>query len=252
MEKLTIEATVRENNLSSKRLRKDGKVPAILYGKETKSQPIEIKIKDIQKTVKKVNEGSLLITLKLIDNNKSEEKIVVIREVQRDPVTDEIIHADFNQISEKEKSLFKIPLSFTGTSQGVKDGGVMEFIHRKISVRCLPADLPEAITIDTTPYKIGQDFSIKDLVLGAKVEIMQAPKTVIFTVLAPQKHETEVVAAVPEAAAQQPDVIKKERAEGEEGAEAAPAAGAKGAPAAAGAKGAPAAAKPEAKKDAKK
>ena len=125
MKKVELEATVREGRITAKKLRKDGKVPAVVYGKETKSMPIEIKVKDIEKTVKTLSEGTLLITLKLKDKGKEEEKTVVIREVQRDPKTEEIIHTDFHQISETEKSMFKLPIFTTGLAEGVKIGGVL-------------------------------------------------------------------------------------------------------------------------------
>ena len=104
MKRVEMDAVVRDGKVTAKMLRKDGKVPAVVYGKETKTMPIEIKVKDIEKTVKTLSEGTLLITLKLRDKDKQEEKIVVIQEVQRDPKTEAITHADFHQISENEKS----------------------------------------------------------------------------------------------------------------------------------------------------
>ncbi|MGD0566666.1 MAG: 50S ribosomal protein L25 [Candidatus Goldiibacteriota bacterium] len=232
MEKVVLDAASREGKAEGRKMKKDGKIPAVVYGKETKSMPIEIKIRDIEKTVKHLSEGTLLITLKLTGKGMNEEKIVVIQEVQRDPKTDEIIHADFKQISEKEKSIFKVPVFSTGLSEGVKIGGVLEFITREIQVRCLPKDLPQKFEMDVTSLMIGNDFTVEDIKVPEGVEIMTGKDKVVFTVVShkieeePKPGEAGAVEATAETA--QPELIKKERAteEGAEGEAAAPAKGA--------------------------
>jgi large subunit ribosomal protein L25 len=216
MEKVTIEAKVRQENESVKKIRKEGKIPAIVYGKETKTVPIEIKIKDIEKTVKSLKEGLLLITLKLIDN--AEEKTVVIQEIQRDPVSDNIIHADFRQISLKEKSVFKVPVVTVGIPEGVKVGGVLEHILREIPVKCLPDNLPSKIELDVSNLKIGQDIKVRDIKLQEGIEIIEDKDRVVLTVIAPHKEEAAKPEAALAAAPTEPELIRKERAveEGED------------------------------------
>ena len=225
MEKLTIEANAREPQSVAKKLRKEGKIPGVVYGKETKSMPIEIKIKDLEKTVKTLSEGSLLITLKLTDKQKSEEKIVVIREIQRDPVTDEIIHADFHAISEKEKTTFRISVRPVGIAEGVKIGGILEQKMREVTVRCLPKDMPVKFEMDVSALNIGKNLAIRDIRLPEGVEIMEDKASVILAVVAPHKEEEvkpadAAAVAVEGTEPAQPELIKKERAveEGAEGA----------------------------------
>ncbi|MCX8092962.1 MAG: 50S ribosomal protein L25 [Candidatus Goldbacteria bacterium] len=218
MNRLEIEATLREKKVAAKKLKKSGKIPAIVYGKQTKSMPIEIKIKDIEKTVKTLEEGTLLITLKLKEKDKEEEKTVVIKEVQRDPRTDEIIHADFHQISENEKSVFKVPVFAKGVAEGVKMGGILEHSLREISLRCLPKDLPPKIEVDITSLKIGHSLTIGDIQLPEGVEVMDDKNRVLFAVVTHKIEEApkpgEIAAAVtPEMA--QPELIRKERKEEE-------------------------------------
>lgn len=223
MEKVLLEATARQGKAVAKRMKKDGKVAGVVYGKESKSMPVEIKIKDLEKTVKTLSEGSLLITLKLTDKEKSEEKIVVIRELQRDPVTDEIIHADFHQISEKEKATFKVQVHTTGIPEGVKLGGILELVTREVTIRCLPKDLPPKFEMDVSALMIGKSVSLADLKMPAGVELMTDKTKTIAAVVAPHKEEEAKPAegAVPAegaegAAPAEPELIKKERAADEE------------------------------------
>lgn len=219
MNRVEIEATLREKKVAAKKLKKTGKIPAIVYGKQTKSMPIEIKIKDIEKTVKTLEEGTLLITLKLKEKDKQEEKTVVIKEVQRDPKTDEIIHADFHQISENEKAIFKVPVFAKGVAEGVKMGGILERSLRELTLRCLPKDLPSKIEVDISNLKIGYSLNIGDIQLPEGVEVMDDKNRVLFAVVT-HKIEEEVkpgeaaaAAAAPEMA--QPELIRKERKEEE-------------------------------------
>ena len=218
MEKVTIEGVTREGRAEARKMKKDGKIPAVVYGKETKSMPIEIKIKDIEKTVKTLSEGALLITLKLTD--KKQEKTVTISEVQRDPKTDEILHADFHQISEKEKATFHVPVFSTGTAEGVKMGGTLEHPLREITVKCLPKDLPPKFELDVAALNIGDDLTIADLQVPGGVEIIESTDRVLFTVAAQRKEEEPKPAE--ELAAeegQEPERIGEKKEEGEEAAE---------------------------------
>lgn len=214
MNRVEIEATLREKKVAAKKLKKLGKIPAIVYGKQTKSMPIEIKVKDITKTVKTLEEGALLITLKLKDKDNQEEKTVVIKEVQRDPITDEIIHADFHQISENEKTIFRVPVFAKGVAEGVKMGGILEHSLRELSLRCSPKELPSKIEVDISSLKIGQSLTIGDIQLAEGVEVMDDKNRVLFAVVAHKSEELKsaegsTAAATPETS--QPELIKKER-----------------------------------------
>ena len=218
MEKIVIEGVTREGNIEGRKMKKDGKIPAVVYGKETKTMPIEIKIKDIEKTVKTLSEGALLITLKLTD--KKEEKIVTISEVQRNPKTDEIIHADFHQISEKEETTFHVPVFSTGSAEGVKMGGILEHSLREVLVKCLPGNLPEKFDVDVTPLNIGDDITVADLPVPEGVEMIESPGKVLFAVAAQKKEEEpkpEEELAAEEG--KEPERIGEKKEEGEEGAE---------------------------------
>jgi len=227
MEKVTMEAAVRDGKATARKLKKDGKIPAVIYGKETKSMPIEIKIKDIEKTVKTLSQGTILITLKLTDKNKNEEKIVSIKEISRNPVTDEITHADLYQVPANEKSKFQVPVFGSGVPEGVKEGGVLEHMARSVTVRCLPDKLPARFDLDLSPIKIFQSITVKDLKVPEGVEILDDANMILFAVKTMKTIEEPVPGAAPAAgaeAAKEPEVIKG-APKPEEAAAAAPAAG---------------------------
>ena len=215
MNKIVVEGKTREKKSGRQQLKKAGLIPGVVYGKETKTMPIEIKVKDIEKTVKTLSEGALLITLKLTDNK--EDKTVIIQEVQRDPKTDNILHADFHQVEEKVKSDFHVPVFAKGSAEGVKMGGTLEHSLREVTVKCLPADLPEKFELDISGMQMGDDLTVSDLKVPESVEIQESPDKVLFAVIAPRKEEPkpeEEEAAAGEEA-KEPEVIGEKKEEGE-------------------------------------
>ncbi len=173
---------------------------------------------------------------------------VLIKEIQRHPITRALRHLDFVRISLKKKIETRVPIHVKGEAPGVKvGGGVLEHLVREIRVRCLPTEIPTSIDVDISGLGINQGIRAKELKLPQGVEILMDAESVVIHVLTVKVvEETPVAGAVPGAATTaEPEVIKKGKVEeGEEGAT--PAAGAK-APAA-GDKKAAAPAKPEAKK----
>jgi len=179
---------------------------------------------------------------------------VLIKEIQRHPITRALWHLDFQRISLKKKIETRVPLHVKGEAPGVKvGGGVLEHLVRELRVRCLPTEIPASIDVDISGLQLNQGIRAKELVLPKGVEILVDADSVIVHVLTVKVVEETPAAdaAVAGAAAAEPEVIKKGKVEeGEEGATpakpgAAPAAGAKAAPPAAGAK--PEAKKPEGK-----
>ncbi|MFP4466100.1 MAG: 50S ribosomal protein L25 [Candidatus Goldiibacteriota bacterium] len=210
MEKITIEAESREKKNTAKKMKKDGTIPAVVYGKETKTMPIEIKIKDIEKTVKTLAKGNILITLKLTDRDKKEEKTVTIREIRRDPATEEILHADFHQLVEGEKTRFEVPIVGSGVPEGVKMGGVLEAFARKMKIKCEPGRLPEKFEVDLSGLNVGDEIKVKDFPVPEGVEIMDNPDNKLFAVVGARK----VVEAGEETpAAAEPEVVGEEKKE---------------------------------------
>ncbi len=246
MKEITLEAQARPLSTKGdvKVMRQKGRVPGVAYG--DKGTPVNLSVdeKAVQNILHSSGGRNALITLKIDGASHP----VLIKEIQRHPITRALRHMDFVRISLKKKIETKVPLHTKGEAPGVKvGGGVLEYLVREIRVRCLPTEIPTSIDVDISGLQLNQGLRARELKLPQGVEILMDAESVIVHVLTVHVvEETPLPGTVPEAGAAEPEVIKKGKVEeGEEGA--APAAGAK--PAAAGDKKAAAApAKPEAKK----
>ncbi len=226
-EAIYLEALVRDEAEIGKShlLRQKGFVPCVVYGEGKKTVPLKIERSRLIKFMHAHHGGeNMVITLKITPEGakKAEEKAVLIKEIQVHPVSDEIRHVDFNEISLTKRIVVKVPVLSVGESVGVKqDGGVLEHILWEIDVECLPTQIPEKIAVDITNMKIGDTIHVKDLVLPEGVTIKHDMEGIVFSCLAPLKEEIpaeEAAAAEGAPASTEPEVIKKEKkpVEGEE------------------------------------
>jgi len=172
----------------AKGLRKDGKVPAIVYGHEIEPTSLDINLKEFEKIYKQAGE-STLVELKI--EGKDREFLVLIHQVQLDVISGKPIHIDFFQPSLKEKTEAKIPLVFEGESEAVNDfGGTLVKNIFDLEVKALPQDLPSEIKVSIDGLKTFEDeILVKDLEIPEKVEVLKKPDEVVVTVSAPEKVE---------------------------------------------------------------
>jgi large subunit ribosomal protein L25 len=232
MENITIEAQHREL-LSRGRLnalRKEGWIPAVLYGgaKNSRSKTktagtlLKIEEKSFLKKVGSQKRSNVIVELKL----GKESANAVVKEIQKDSVTRRMLHIDFQRIVMTEKLEVMVPIRFEGEAPGVKlSGGILEHIARELKISCLPKDMPAAIAVDISKLEIGQGISVKDIKEIPGVQILSDPNLLVANVVAPTV--LEEAAAPAAAAAAEPEVIAKGKKpeEGQEGA--VPAAGGK-------------------------
>ena len=206
-------------------IRKNGKVPAVLYGKDIKAESIVVDSKAFLSLIE-ANGANAVINL----NFKDGKKTAIVKSLQRDVLTQEPIHIDFKAISLKDKIEVLVPIHIEGVADGVKNfGGLMEFIVREVQVKALPTNIPQKISVDVSPLGIGQGITVGDLPKLEGIEYLQNSSTLIVhivTIKVEEEKPADAAAAVGAEAAQ-PEVISKGKKdkEGEEGA--APAAGAK-------------------------
>jgi large subunit ribosomal protein L25 len=227
---------------ASRRLRKVNRIPAILYGKHSAPEKLSIEVPEFTKLLKSVAGRSLLIELNRDD--KAEKALSFLQEIQRDPITDRYLHVDLHEVKPDEKFEIRVPVRVVGESFGVKNqSGVLEIASHMLRIRCLAADLPEAIEIDVTALNVGQTIKVGEMKPVAGVTFLDDKGQPVVACVEPVAEIVQevVAAAVPAEGAAAPaagDAAAAPAADGK-----APAAGDAKAPAAAGAKpGAPAAA----------
>jgi large subunit ribosomal protein L25 len=178
---------------ANKRIRNQGLIPAILYGRKVKNIPLVIKGSDFEKIYQEAGE-STLIKLNVSDGDrklKKEERVVLIHDIARDPVSDKIIHIDFYQVKMDEAISTEVSLVFIGESEAVKrDGGVLVKNIQEIEVEALPADLPHEIEVDISVLKSFDDaIRIKDLKIPDKVKVVANADDMVASVLPPRTEE---------------------------------------------------------------
>lgn len=197
------------------RLRRQGFVPAILYGESAGSVPLTLKKKDIIEILKSET-GENTIFKVAFDSEKRE---VMIKEVQINPMTDELTHVDLIQISMDKPVRVSVPVELTGEAVGVKtEGGIVDFLLRALDIECLPGDIPEAIKVDIGNLHIHQSIRIQNLELPAGIKVLHDPNSAVVVISSVAEELAPVTAegVVEAAEVAEPEVIKKERKKEEE------------------------------------
>lgn len=201
---------------AARRLRKQGFVPAVLYGESMESRPLVVSKKDIVQILK-LESGENTIFKVAVDTDMYD---AMIKELQVDPVTDELLHADLIRISMDKPVRVTVPIVHSGEPVGVKtEGGFVDFVTREVEVECLPRDIPESLSIDISELHIHQSIKAEGMAIPAGVKLITEPATVLVLVSLPHKEEEAFPGEKPEEAvaeeSAEPEVIKKERAEKE-------------------------------------
>lgn len=167
MEKVLIEAELREGKGKgeARKLRMGGFIPSILYGPNIKPTPIKIKRKENERMIKFLITHNVIAEMKLKKDGEEETLQVILKEVQRDPIKDEIIHLDFYHVSLDKPVVMEVPVILKGKSPGEEKGGILEHELRSIKLEGLPKDIPEVIEVDISNLDFGHAILVKDLKL---------------------------------------------------------------------------------------
>lgn len=202
-------------------LRKARKIPAVVYGGKDKPVSVTVGEKELMEALKKAG-ANAIIHLKLGKGTDT----VILKELQRDVVDGQPVHADFKRIDLKQKISVQVPLHTVGEAPGVKlQGGLLEHVLRQIEIRCLPTAIPQRIDIDVSALNVGDAVLVKDIKLPEGVEVRtKADQTVVHVVTVKVEEEKAPAAEGAAAPGAEPEVIAK----GKKDEEGAPAAGAAG------------------------
>ena len=196
MKRIPFEVGYRDKTGKSyaKKLRKSGKIPGVLYGPGMDGAiPISIDLKAFGRLMKEAGEGAFLLDLKLKKNGFTENHVALIKEVQRDIVTRQPIHVDFQRVDLSREVTVGVEVVLVGTPKGVEKGGILEQERDELEIVCFPMDIPDAIRINISHLDIGDSIHVNDIKLE-KGRIVADTNFTIATVVAPSgagEEETE-------------------------------------------------------------
>lgn len=193
----------------AKKIRAKGKVPAILYGEKLPNINLNLDEHDLSVLLSSTRGQVAIVTLKVKDEAESK---IVIREVQRDPVTHDLLHADMLRLSETHPIKVQIPIHIKGASIGVKLGGILEHLLHNLEVKALPGDIPRFIEVDITELGLGQSIHINGLNIKDTIEVLQDKDQPVVRVAIPKSMESETTAAET-TEAKQPELVEKKKKE---------------------------------------
>lgn len=215
MELSELNADIRQKigNGPARRLRQDGKIPAILYGPGTQPVPLSIDVKGFEQALKKskTRMGQSVFNL-AIQGEATTNRCAMVKELQRHPLTGAFLHADFYEIAMDRKVNVKVPVVAKGIPKGIDLGGMLQIIRREIGLRCFPNEIPETIEIDVTELNVGDAIHVKDLRPEGNIEIAEDGDFTVLTVLGKkgEKEEAAVEGEGEEAAAETAEPKKAE------------------------------------------
>ncbi len=190
MAEIKISAQLRPGKTKGYRhaLRDRGKIPAVIYGKGISSEPVEIDVRELESVVRKKGRNAL-IDVVVRGRQKENKYVVMVKEIQREPIGGKIVHADLCKVSLKDKIHAAVPVVLKGESKGVKAGGIIQAGVRELDVECMPAQIPESIPVDISELDIGGHLTVADLPEMPEYKILNEPDSVLVTIVAPRMAE---------------------------------------------------------------
>jgi large subunit ribosomal protein L25 len=213
MAEVTLEVSRRESTGKevAKKLRRDGKVPAVVYGGHKEPVAITVDRKAVSELVQKSEHGIRSVFL-LKMAGTDQQRHAMIKEITIDPISRRMEHIDFVRVVMDEKIKVTVPIHLNGTALGVKEGGLLDFQLREVHIECLPTAIPDSIEVDVAPLGSHDYYRIKDLKLPEGAKVLDDPERVVVGVT---HARAEVAETAEGAAGAEPEVVKKGKPEDE-------------------------------------
>ena len=214
MNRIPLQAQIRSTikKSATKALRRSGAIPGVVYHKGEDSVAVQFSYKEFQSVLHTEAGRNALIDLKVKNDKGRKQRTVVVKALQEDPVSGNVLHVDFHQISLTEKITVHIPIHEKGESPGVKnEGGVLESPLKELEVECLPTEIPENIEIDISKLDLNDSIHVKDVTLPESIKVLTDPDMVIVQVKPPVVEKAEETTEE----VTEPEVIGEKKEEGE-------------------------------------
>ena len=195
MEQITLSARTRENRGkgAARKLRRENRIPAVLYGPDTEPVVLTVEYVDLQRILKQTTSENILLGLQIDSDSGSAKRTVMLKELQVDPIKDTVLHADFHEISMDQELTVNISIRLVGTPVGVTNGGMLQHIRRELSIACLPGKIVEYIEYDVSGLDIGDSIHVRDLILPADIRSLDEDHLTVAVLAAPTVEEEEEI-----------------------------------------------------------
>jgi large subunit ribosomal protein L25 len=190
---LNIEIRSKTGKGISRRLRKEGLIPAVVYGKGIDAVPISVNPRELSAAIAGEGGRNNLITLQA--DGPLAGSVVIVADVYRDCLKGNLLHADFHKINLQEKVKVHVEISLVGTAIGVKEGGLLDFVMHNVEVECLPTQIPEHLEINVADLKIGDSLHVNDLEVPPGIKVLADQKATIVNILGKSKEDAAEAAA---------------------------------------------------------
>ena len=186
-EKLNVDIRKEQGTSGARRTRLQNKVPAVVYHSGVEATPLSVDKISLNKALRT---GQMIFEV----NVEDKDQFVLVKEIQYHPVTDEIIHIDFQKVKEDEKISLEVAVRSSGESKGVKLGGLLVQMLNSVTIKCRPAEIPEFLEIDVTDMEMNTNLFVKDITLPTDVEMLTAEDIAVVSVQEPKQEKEEEVA----------------------------------------------------------
>ena len=185
-EKLNVDIRKEQGTSAARRTRLQNKVPAVVYHSGVEATPLSVDKISLNKALRT---GQMIFEV----NVEDKDQFVLVKEIQYHPVTDEIIHIDFQKVKEDEKISLEVAVRSSGEAQGVKLGGLLVQMLNSVTIKCKPAEIPEFLEIDVTDMEMNTNLFVKDITLPEDVEMLTAEDIAVVSVQEPKQEKEEEV-----------------------------------------------------------
>ena len=208
-EKLNVDIRKEHGTSAARRARLQNKVPAVVYHSGVEATPLSVDKISLNKALRT---GQMIFEVNVEDKNQ----FVLVKEVQYHPVTDEIMHIDFQKVKEDEKISLEVAIRSTGEAQGVKLGGLLVQMLNSVTIKCKPAEIPEFLEIDVTDMEMNTNLFVKDITLPEDIEMITAEDIAVVSVQEPKEEKEEEVVEAAEMDEAEESSSDQEEVQGEE------------------------------------
>ena len=208
-EKLNVDIRKEHGTSAARRARLQNKVPAVVYHSGVEATPLSVDKISLNKALRT---GQMIFEVNVEDKNQ----FVLVKEIQYHPVTDEIIHIDFQKVKEDEKISLEVAIRSTGEAQGVKLGGLLVQMLNSVTIKCKPAEIPEFLEIDVTDMEMNTNLFVKDITLPEDIEMITAEDIAVVSVQEPKEEKEEEVVEAAEMDEAEESSSDQEEVQGEE------------------------------------